>query len=659
MRKKQELEIDYQPETDVELPYPKVEESDWDQLAESLMIQVDISLGNRESFDSQLDANNALYEMRAQDTGNDLPTPGAPNIVVPFIATAVDEFSSRIAGTAILPRPFIVRGNDPDSARTAHSVEQFYNGEWTRNEWEEQCRTAIHLGARDGTSVMAVNWELRTVKRLVKANTPDPISGKTVKQDQMVTMIKYDAPKWEPVEVRDFVLFPDYAKSVDDAASVMRKRYMTEPELWAMVKNGVLNEDMVERALSYTSPGQGDLTFDRQGYSPYTINNRINVVDVSIAPPGGMKMNRGPLQIWQIHTSLYDLDGDGVTEENIFWVHDHSRLMLGYAPYQYWGDRPYFPYAPFPRPNRFYGFGIPERLQALQAEADYQHIGRLEALDFILNPTYLVGTGARMAPEEQRVDKGMMIKVQNTQTDLKLLDPPQISQNSIQEEQLLEQYAKSVVGAPQVGGNPPQSGGSTGGGGRQSARAAQSMAAVQGLQTNMIIARTRLWMLKMFKFSHNLYRQYGQDQLSSVDSTGSDGVKRVKIPREILSQDYTLAIAGMGGPLDKESRKEDNQVLYQMLMANPLVQGKLDRVYAITQDLLETYDKPEVTRFIGTMDEANQQMQQQAQAQQQAAQMQLTKDIITHAKIGAKNEPAKSQGNSGGANRVPQGAGLQ
>jgi hypothetical protein len=228
-----------------------------------------------------------------------------------------------------------------------------------------------------------------------------------------------------------------------------------------------------------------------------------------------------------------------------------------------------------------------------------------------------------------------------------------VPQSSIMEEQMLEGYAKGIVGAPQIGGNPPMSGGGqTGGGGRQSARAAQSMAAVQGLQTNMIISRTRAWILSMFKFSHNLYRQYGKDQMSSVDSTSTDGVKKVEIPREILSRDYTLAVAGQGGPLDKESRKEDNQVIFQMLMQNPLVQGNLERIYAITQDLLESYDKPEITRFIGTVEDAKKQQQMQAQAQQQQMQMQQMKEVLTHAKLGKDEHAPKPPGGHGSPNGV-------
>ena len=634
-RNKHKVFSDFQPEAPIELPVPRIEDEQWSSLAETLMNLIDINLSNRESLDSELDRGNASYEMRGNQAENDIPYPGAPNMIVPFVATAVEEFASRISGTAILPRPFTVRGNNPEASAYAHTVEQFYNGEFLAHNWEEAMRTCIHLAARDGTSVMATTWKMKVVERVVLADAPQ-LDGTIKKERQRIKMVQYDAPYLEAVELRDFLLMPAWAISAEqgEADAVAWKRYLGENALDEMVNSGVLDEEQVEAALSYVNTGSGDLSLDRQGNDTYTINNLIDVTDSSVGAPSGIKMTRGPLEIWQIHSDQFDLDGDGVPEENIFWVHDRSRILLGYAPFEYMAGRPFHPYSPFPRPNRFYGFSIPLRLIGLQEEANVQHWGRLELLDWVLNPTVVKSRGLRLDSEDQKIGKNSILSMpdgMNASQALSFMGPPEVPQASIQEEQLLDQWAQRVVGAPQTPGAPNNQMNS-GGGGRQSARAAQSMAAVQGLQTNMIISRTRAWMLSIFKYIHILYKQYGKDQLESVDAS-QDGAKKVIIPKETLALDYTLSIAGSGGPLDKESRRNDVMQMFQTLMPLPIVQSDMTRIWALCQMFLETFDVSEVTRIIGTMDEAKQLQQAQAQAAQAEKQHELQMQAISHAKV--------------------------
>jgi hypothetical protein len=625
-----------QPDTLVTLPQGSITDNQWSSLADSLYTLIQMNLSNRTGLDNQLDKGNALYEMRAAQEDSDTPIPGSPTVMVPLVASVVDEFASRTAGSAILPRPLLIRGNDPVSADSAHLVEQFYNSEYQKHKWESNFRTGIHLGGRDGTSVMGVFWRDEDVERVVLADALQP-DGTTKKVHQRIRMKKHSEPQFIPIELRDFMLIPAYAISIEDADAVARKIYMGEAQIQAMVNAGTLDADMCEAALSFVNTAQGDLSYDQQGYSTYTINNRIDVVDVSVAQPDGIKMNRGPIRVWQIHSSQYDMDGDGVPEENIFWLHDQSHILMGWAPYEYLGGRPYFEYAPYERPNRFYGFSIPERTQSFQDEADVQQLTRLEVLDRILNPTYLKLSGVKIAPEDMKLGLTNVLTV-GAPNALTMLEQPRFPAESMQEQQNLSSQADRIAGAPAQGGTGSPSGQNMNMGGKQSAKAASQFAAIQGAQTNMIIARTRDWMLRCFEFAHMLYKQYGQDQMAVV--TGEDGgTKKVTVPKELLSLDYTLGIAGQGGPLDKESRRQDWQILYQLLMQSPLVQGNLERVYAVLSSLLECYEVTEITRLIGTVDEAKQQQQSQAAGAQAKAQQDMALQILSHTDLKSAPKP--------------------
>lgn len=625
MKKNFHSEIDFQPDAPATLPIPRLDEGTWDSLGQTAMILIDVNLGNRQALDCALDEWNAMYEMRVQE--RNAPWPNASNIVVPLVPTELEELTSRIAGSAILPRPLTVRGNDPNSAQYAHTVEQFYNGEYQKNKWEEAYHTCIHLCARDGTAVMEIFWELSTFERIFIAESVDD-QGQPTKTKQKMKFVKYNAPRLNPVELRDFLLVPAYATSIEEADAVCRKKYMNEADLTNLVNAGILRADKVEAALAFVSTAQGDLSYDRQGTSTYSISGRINVADVAAAPPEGITMSRGPIEIWVINTNQYDLDGDGVPEENILWVHDRSRTLLGFAPFEYLQGRPYQALSMFPRPNRFYGFSVPERLAGLQDEINAQHNGRLDLMDWILNPTVVKDKMVRLREEDYQMGPGGMIEAKPN--EIAFMTAPEIPQSSWQEEQSIVAYAKGIVGAPQTPSMPSTG---SGGGGRQSARQAQQNAAINGMQTNMVITRVRRFMLETFKYVHGLYLQYGKSQMESVDQS-SGGVKKVELPKEVLALDYTLSIAGMGGPLDKENRRNDLMMMAQYLAQLPLVQGNLARIWAIAAEVLATYDIPEVTRFIGTMEEAQQQQQAQAQAAQEQQKQQMMMQMISHADIG-------------------------
>jgi hypothetical protein len=217
----------------------------------------------------------------------------------------------------------------------------------------------------------------------------------------------------------------------------------------------------------------------------------------------------------------------------------------------------------------------------------------------------------------------------------------------MQEEMMLKQYASDITGSLQSPGNPPPGSVQTNSGGKNSARQAQMMAAAQGQNTNLVLQRTRNFMAECFKFAHKLYCQYGPDEMSSVDSTAM-GSQEIQVPRETLAQNYTLTVAGQGGPLDKENRRQEQMLLNNYLASSPFVQGNLVHRWALDADMLETFDKPEVTRYIGTLEEAQQQQQAQQQAQQQQQALQMTSAVLNHAKIGASIAP--QHGSPGGEN---------
>jgi hypothetical protein len=642
--------VQHQPDALNMRPVPHLDDAAWTAVGISAMQLIDLNLGNRGGLDASLDYGNALYEMQGERANP--PWENCANIIVPVVFTAVGEMTSRLSGSALVPRPYTVAGKDSISTQYAHIVEQFYNSEYDENDWYDAYDTCIQLACRDGTAILEVLWEKKISETMQLVD--GPVIGKDgnpsvdefgqaiiKKQRQRVKKVEWDAVRYNPVELRDFILFPNYAPSIEVADGVARKRYMSERDMYSMVESGVFNADMVERIMACTSAGQDERPWDRQGNATYTIGGKLTIGDYAIPMPDGMHVARGPVEIWQILTSQFDLDGDGVCEENYIWVHDMSRLMAGFAPFEYEGGRPYFPITVMPRPNRFYGFSVPDVVGSVQEEASAQRNARLDWLDIASNPTFYTTPGYKDLGENEshRFGPGARMRVE-TPTDvgfIQLGDPPQAL---FQEEQSLMALADRSIGAPAAPAMPPANASA---GGKQSGKAMQQSAALQGMQTNRMIVKIRKWMQKVFKYTHLLYVKYGKDQMSMLQSS-SQGSTEVQVPREILALNYNLGVAGSGGPLDKENSRQDAMALYQLLTPSPLVQGDMGHLYNVTRNVIEKFDYPEITQFIGTLDEAKQVQQQQAQAQAEQQKEQMAAHIIEHSRVGKVKQPPPPPG---------------
>lgn len=592
-------------------------------------------------MNTQIDIGNAYYEQRAtvENMGSDIPSPGSPTLLTPLIATAVDEFASRISGSVLTPRPVLIRGNNAEATQQQYNIAQFINNKYTDLYWDEAADTAIHLAGRDGTGIIEITWEQRTRTQVksVMALQPD---GTEKRERVKIQTTVYDDVKWTPRELKDFMYIPNDAHSVEDADGVAVKVYLNENEVRAMVRSGIFKAEAAEKMILSLNPGQSEKYTDPDGISTETINNQLNIGDVTVSTSPGIHMRTSTFRLWKIHTDLYDMDGDGIAEENVFWFHDQLQDLIGWAPYEYEGGRPFFVYAPWPYPNRGYGASIPLRLRPYQDEDDKQRLCRLDALDRINMAMYMVEDSVNIRESDRKLGPLHIFRIPDGSGEpIKPLAPPPYPDASLKESQMIRQDADRVVGAPQVGGMPAP--GSNGGGtsGRVSARAAQYQAAAQGQQTNKVLQRTRRWLHKMMKFSLGLYRQYSPSQIEVVTQSENGG-DRVKLPREILGLDYQLTIVGSGGPMDKEKNMENAERLYQLVTSNPVVQGDLELVYNATIPLLEAHDVADTTMYLGTRDAVKQKQQQQAIAQQQAQQMEMQKQLASHTKFEPNRAPA-------------------
>jgi hypothetical protein len=346
------------------------------------------------------------------------------------------------------------------------------------------------------------------------------------------------------------------------------------------------------------------------------------------------------LEIWQVHTRQYDMDDDGVYEQNVFYVHETSQHCLGYEPFAYWHGRyPYVLCIGMPRDQIIYGFSVPERLRTLQAELNTKENQKNDAIDRAISATLVHTTGAQCTTNENKIGPNAEWEVDGPdwRAAIGFLQPPDAPLSTWQEQQWLYERGMTMMGvnAPMLGGQSS---------GRRTAREIQTQMQSAGVRLDLIANRVRQAMKEVAWQIVQLKIQYGPEQ-AQVTTTQNGLPQKLVLPKQYLTEDLNFDIVGNGGPLDRTNRAQDTMILYSLLMRNPLVMSNMVHVWNVTQMMLEDHNRPDIAAMIGTQEEAQAAQQQQQAMQQLQMKLQLAQAM----------QPGQQGGGQQGGQQRPRG----
>jgi hypothetical protein len=490
---------------------------------------------------------------------------------------------------------------------------------------------------------MEVLWKKVKTKRRVVTFEPDqsddgvPVVDMSTGRPKMkrviteVESLDYNDVQLTPISLKDFILIPQESPSINEAVGVGRVLWLYEDDLRRMVKESedpdsmlTFSEAEVEFSLAYAEMGNSDVASDRQGSYDKTAGDQIQVGQAQGSQTSKFFKNRGPIKVWRIHTRQYDMNNDGVPEENIYWWDERTQRMLGWAPYEYIADgRPFFDFCPYPRPDSPLGFSLPERLAAIQAETNAMWNGRNNLFDLILAPPLLYSDMENVDNAEHTWAPAKKWRVTNIDTSVKFFTVPSVPMEHFQNEQLLQSYTEKLTGvsSPIMGAQSS---------GRRTATEMKQQSASTSTRNDLVALRLRIQCRAIFNFVHTLKLQYMD---SDLDFTELE--QKFTLPREVLAQDYGLDISGSADPIDTATRRQEDLALFQLLMQVPTVAQDPLKQYHLLAMMVESFNKPNTEALIGTEDEAQQAKMQQQQAmaeQQKAAQMGAMLGLGNHGK---------------------------
>jgi hypothetical protein len=595
----------------------RLTEGEWTSIAASVWQAQTASYTARQPLELNIRQWEAAYELEVRP--KDFPWVGCSNVVVPIVASKLDTLLAQIASQVFVPEFYIVSGNDKEAQQVAYEVQRYLNAEFRRHRgqstWFEEHLKWLHLGLLHGTSVMEAMWKYRkrrTSYGILTASTDEDglpnldEQGEPIMKRVLTTrdIDEYNDVNLRAVRLRDFMLIPDESTSIEEAAGCCRCEWLYENDLKAMVHDGLLDQKWVDLALNYVPQGLSDVSSDRQGYYDKNMGGQLIIGQGQGLVSDTFFKNRGPIKVWRIHSDQWDMDGDGWAEENVFWIHELSMYMIGWCPDNYIAPtRPFIQFSPFPRPDRFYGFSLPERLVPLQGEASTIRNQRNDAVDLAISPPLLVNRNEEIHDKGMQWGPGKQWPVADVKTAAQqlIMQPP--GAQAYQEEQIVNTYADQLSGL-----SAPSDGAPTAS--RRTATEVKLKSASTNVRASMVALQLRIAARSVIQFAWRLKQQYPQKP--------TDG----QLPPEMMALDYQIEVAGVNDPINLEENVQEALGMYNLLRQDPDIAGDAVARYNLKKNLLVATHTRNMDAIIGTAEEAAQKKQAEAQAKQQQAQMQ-------------------------------------
>ena len=350
------------------------------------------------------------------------PWEGAANVVTPFTFSNVNGVYSHLKSAIAEKRPrWQVKAGNKEQSEAAAAWQRWLN---------ELMLSKLHIdiaakddvimfdGARMGTQFAEVPWTTHRVQFKRHGN-----DGST----ELVDKVTYDGPVIEPVRLEDVIIRSHW--DVQTAPYVGIVKPFTRQELRQAEYNGFFED--VERV--FASPASQEKSRVAEASDLGTSASAYEDVAEEGTPFEVTK--------WYVR---WDADEDGIAEDLIVWMAMDSGVVLR-AEWNELGLRPVGVGKYIGVPGTVYALGVCAMLYRLQEEIDTMHNIGINSLHVSSLQMFATPRGSGMADNEKFFPL-KNIKVDDPTRDFQVIRFPNVSRETIEREQVAQQYGRTVTG---------------------------------------------------------------------------------------------------------------------------------------------------------------------------------------------------------------------
>lgn len=354
--------------------------------------------------------------------------------------------------------PFTVRARHDGNADRAPLIQELMR--YCLKDWcnehegiEETIDRWIWDWCTQGVGILKARWckkyskfvDVETVGDVVTEFQFDEESGESVQVPRIETrevesprvLEVFNGPLVERVAPEDLLIVGGDGDP-HKADYVIQECYLTASDLWSYADQGIFKEKAVEKIIE-----SGE---DLVGGEP---SNEVKQRRTENAGQAQLdkEYDKKRYQILESYVK-YDLDGSGIDQDLIIWIHKDTREILR-ATYLYrvmpTGTRPFFKVDFHKRQNSTYGVGLVELLYSLNKEMDAMHNIRVDTGILTSLPWGYYRPSSSMTAEEIPVEPGTMIPVDDPQRDVFFPNLGNRTSFGLQEEQGLNTYVERLT----------------------------------------------------------------------------------------------------------------------------------------------------------------------------------------------------------------------
>lgn len=425
-----------------------------------------------------------------------------------------------------------------------------------------------------GSGIIKWMWDCEYTSYLAVENVQVPAAPKFVinpmtgaeeaipqfkmeEQEVRKTEKVFDGPLCKFIELEDLVIIGGDGDP-DEADAVLHQDWLTASQMWTLADRKVFIKDSVEEVIQGGS--------DREDGQ---VNSALKTQRAQNAGKAETDTDLDSDRYNIIEAYLkYDVDGSGITSDIIVWVHKRSRIILK-ATYlrrvNKAGERPFKKIDFQMRNGQEYGVGMIEMLYPLSKEMDAQHNMRIDFGLIATAPFGFYRASSSLDPTKISYEPGMLIPVDNPQTDIVF---PNLGNRTIfgmQEEQAIQTMVDRLTGISDLNLGVLGAQGAT--------RTATGTRALIGeSSSNLDVHLRRLnrgWRRSIEYLLHMLQQRVPNGlQFRLTGDDGSDYWRQVKSEKDIAG-DFDIEVSPNSASSNKQIQQETaTQIM--ALTSNPL-----------------------------------------------------------------------------------------
>lgn len=481
----------------------------------------------------------------------DGPFDGSSQLHIPMPLIVVKTLHARFIQAVWQDPPFHAKARNEASLERVPVVQdtlRYYlmDGANNRKGVEEVVDKWVWDWIADGSGVTKWRWDVQytrfaDVEMVAEPGPPvfEIIEGREVavptqrlvEKEVVRTKKCFEGPRLELVDLEDLLIVGG-GGDPDEADAVLHRQYLTASELWTLVDRKVFDKEAVERIIN----GGSDKRDGHDG-SDIKTQRAQNAGQSELDTESDLDR----YEIIEAYLKV-DVDGSGINSDVIVWVHPGTSTLCR-STYLHrvsqTGERPFAKADFHLRKGQEYGTGMVEMLYPLSKELDAIHNMRIDFGLISVMPFGFYRASSGLDPEEIKFEPGMLIPVDNPQTDVFFPNLGNRTVFGFQEEQALDNLIQRVSSVNEMTMGMMTSQGAT-----RTATGARALVGESSANLDVYLRRlNRGWKKTLRYLLHTLQQRIPAGM--SFRLTGSDGAdywRSIKSKADIEG-DYDIEVS--------------------------------------------------------------------------------------------------------------------